>query len=90
MAPSRLSNLCKSNAIPTSCISSRLSRASWPRAALPMTCSRRHFPPGRCLAHPKPRAMEIIDNLETSRRGLYGGIVGYLDFAGDMDTAIRN
>jgi anthranilate synthase component 1 len=32
--------------------------------------------------------MEIIDELETSRRGLYAGVVGYLDFAGDLDTAI--
>lgn len=46
------------------------------------------FPAGTLSGAPKPRAMEIIDNLEASRRGLYGGIVGYLDFAGDMDTAI--
>jgi anthranilate synthase component 1 len=46
------------------------------------------FPAGTLSGAPKPRAMEIIDSLETSRRGLYGGIVGYLDFAGDMDTAI--
>ena len=32
--------------------------------------------------------MEIIDELEPVRRGLYGGAVGYLDFAGDLDTAI--
>jgi anthranilate synthase component 1 len=32
--------------------------------------------------------MQIIDDLETVRRGVYGGCVGYLDFAGDMDTAI--
>ena len=32
--------------------------------------------------------MELIDELEPSRRGLYGGTVGYLDFAGDMDMAI--
>jgi anthranilate synthase component 1 len=32
--------------------------------------------------------MEIIDELEVSRRGLYGGVVGYLDFAGDADAAI--
>jgi anthranilate synthase component 1 len=32
--------------------------------------------------------MEIIEELEPTRRGLYGGIVGYLDFAGDADTAI--
>ena len=32
--------------------------------------------------------MAIIDDLEPSRSGLYGGIVGYVDFAGDMDTAI--
>ncbi len=32
--------------------------------------------------------MQIIDELEPTRRGLYGGVVGYLDFAGDADTAI--
>lgn len=46
------------------------------------------FPAGTLSGAPKPRAMEIIDELETSRRGLYAGVVGYLDFAGDMDTAI--
>ncbi|MDA8439633.1 MAG: chorismate-binding protein, partial [Propionibacterium sp.] len=37
---------------------------------------------------PKVRAMQIIDELELSRRGLYGGAVGYFDFAGNSDTAI--
>jgi anthranilate synthase component 1 len=46
------------------------------------------FPAGTLSGAPKPRAMEIIDDLEPTRRGLYGGAVGYLDFAGDMDTAI--
>jgi anthranilate synthase component 1 len=46
------------------------------------------FPAGTLSGAPKPRAMEIIDELEPTRRGLYGGAVGYLDFAGDMDTAI--
>lgn len=46
------------------------------------------FPAGTLTGAPKPRAMELIEELETSRRGLYGGIVGYLDFAGDADTAI--
>lgn len=46
------------------------------------------FPAGTLSGAPKPRAMEIIDELEPSKRGLYGGIVGYLDFAGDLDTAI--
>ena len=32
--------------------------------------------------------MQIIDDLEPTRRGLYGGVVGYLDFGGDLDTAI--
>ena len=50
----------------------------------------RRLLPGRarCPARPKPRAMEIIEELEPTRRGLYGGCVGYLDFAGDPDTAI--
>jgi anthranilate synthase component 1 len=46
------------------------------------------FPAGTLSGAPKVRAMEIIDDLEVSRRGLYGGVVGYLDFAGDADAAI--
>ena len=46
------------------------------------------FPAGTLSGAPKPRAMEIIDELETTRRGLYAGCIGYFDFAGDMDTAI--
>jgi anthranilate synthase component I len=46
------------------------------------------FPAGTLSGAPKPRAMEIIDELEPVRRGVYGGVVGYLDFAGDLDTAI--
>ena len=46
------------------------------------------FPAGTLSGAPKVRAMEIIDGLEVSRRALYGGVVGYLDFAGDADAAI--
>jgi len=46
------------------------------------------FPAGTLSGAPKPRAMEIIEELEPTRRGLYGGVVGYLDFAGDLDAAI--
>nr|WP_284709087.1 anthranilate synthase component I [Streptomyces hygroscopicus] len=46
------------------------------------------FPAGTLSGAPKPRALQIIEELEPSRRGLYGGCVGYLDFAGDSDTAI--
>ncbi len=46
------------------------------------------FPAGTLSGAPKPRAMEIIEELEPARRGLYGGTVGYLDFAGDLDMAI--
>ena len=42
------------------------------------------FPAGTLSGAPKPRAMQIIDELEPSRRGLYGGCVGYLDFAGRL------
>jgi anthranilate synthase component 1 len=45
------------------------------------------FPAGTLSGAPKPRAMQIIDELEPARRGVYGGVVGYLDFAGDADTA---
>jgi anthranilate synthase component 1 len=46
------------------------------------------FPAGTLSGAPKPRAMELIEQFEPTRRGLYGGVVGYLDFAGDADTAI--
>jgi anthranilate synthase component I len=46
------------------------------------------FPAGTLTGAPKIRAMEIIDELEPVKRGLYGGACGYLSFAGDMDLAI--
>src|ERR1700712_4821711 len=46
------------------------------------------FPAGTLSGAPKIRAMEIIDELEPVKRGIYGGAVGYLSFAGDMDVAI--
>ncbi len=46
------------------------------------------FPAGTLSGAPKPRAMELIDKLEPTRRGLYGGVVGYFDVAGDLDMAI--
>ena len=46
------------------------------------------FPAGTLSGAPKPRAMRLLDELEPHRRGIYGGVVGYLDFAGDMDMAI--
>ena len=46
------------------------------------------FPAGTLSGAPKPRAMEIIEELEPHRRGLYGGAIGYLDFTGNVDTCI--
>jgi len=46
------------------------------------------FPAGTLSGAPKIRAMEIIDELEPVKRGIYGGAVGYISFQGDMDTAI--
>jgi anthranilate synthase component 1 len=46
------------------------------------------FPAGTVSGAPKVRAMEIIDELEPSKRGIYAGAVGYLGFGGDMDLAI--
>lgn len=46
------------------------------------------FPAGTLSGAPKPRALELIDELEPTRRGVYGGAVGYLDFCGDLDLAI--
>ncbi len=46
------------------------------------------FPAGTLSGAPKPRAMALIDEMEGTRRGIYGGVVGYLDFSGDLDMAI--
>jgi anthranilate synthase component 1 len=46
------------------------------------------FPHGTVSGAPKVRAMEIIDELEPTARGPYAGAVGYIDFSGNLDTAI--
>jgi len=46
------------------------------------------FPAGTLSGAPKPRALEIIDELESTKRGVYGGVVGYFGFGGDADLAI--
>jgi len=46
------------------------------------------FPAGTLSGAPKPRALQIIDDLEPAQRGVYGGVVGYFGFAGDADLAI--
>jgi len=46
------------------------------------------FPAGTLSGAPKPRAMEIIESLEKTRRGIYGGAIGYIDFTGNIDACI--
>jgi anthranilate synthase component I len=54
----------------------------------PMDVLRATFPAGTVSGAPKVRAMEIIDELEPTKRGPYAGVVGYVDFSGNLDTAI--
>jgi anthranilate synthase component 1 len=54
----------------------------------PVDVLRATLPAGTVSGAPKVRAMEIIDDLEPTRRGPYAGVVGYLDFSGNIDTAI--
>jgi anthranilate synthase component 1 len=54
----------------------------------PVDVLRATLPAGTVSGAPKVRAMEIIDELEPTKRGPYAGIVGYLDFSGNLDTAI--
>jgi anthranilate synthase component I len=67
----------------TSQVSGRLAEGRGPVDVLRAT-----IPAGTLSGAPKVRAMEIIDDLETTKRGVYGGVVGYLDFSGNLDTAI--
>ena len=54
----------------------------------PVDVLRATLPAGTLSGAPKVRAMQIIDDLEPTKRGIYGGVVGYLDFSGNLDTAI--
>ena len=56
--------------------------------ATPFDVLRAAFPAGTLSGAPKPRAMALIEELEPVRRGIYGGAVGYLDFADAIDVAI--
>ncbi len=53
-----------------------------------LDCLRATFPAGTVSGAPKVRAMQIIDELEKETRGLYSGVIGYINFNHDMDTAI--
>ena len=54
----------------------------------PVSALKATFPAGTLSGAPKPRALEIIHDLEPSYRGLFGGVVGYFDFQGNSDLAI--
>ena len=54
----------------------------------PIDVMRATIPAGTLSGAPKVRAMQIIDDLEPTKRGVYGGVVGYIDFSGNLDTAI--
>ena len=56
--------------------------------ATPVDVFRATFPAGTLSGAPKPRALELIDELEVAQRGVYGGVVGYFGLAGDADLAI--
>jgi len=67
----------------TSQVSGRLAPGKGPIDVLRAT-----IPAGTLSGAPKVRAMQIIDDLEPTKRGVYGGVVGYVDFSGNLDTAI--
>jgi len=67
----------------TSQVSGRLREGRGPIDVLRAT-----LPAGTVSGAPKVRAMEIIDELELTKRGPYAGVVGYIDFSGNLDTAI--
>ena len=56
--------------------------------ASPLEVFRATFPAGTLSGAPKPRALQIIDELEVAQRGVYGGVVGYFSHSGDVDLAI--
>ena len=87
-ARSRSSTSERSSATATSCTSCRRVQGDVADGKDALDVLTASFPAGTLSGAPKVRAMEIIDELEPIRRGVYGGAVGYLDAAGDLDTAI--
>ena len=77
-----------SSATATSCTSCPTWKASSTRNTMRSTRWSAGFPAGTVSGAPKVRAMEIIDELEKEKRGLYAGCVGYFSAAGEMDTCI--
>ena len=78
-----------SSATRTSCTwSSNVQRHAGAPGIRPADVVRAAFPAGTLSGAPKIRAMEIIEELEPARRGIYGGAVGYLSYTGNMDLAI--
>ena len=63
-------------------------RGTLAEGCTPIDVLRATLPAGTVSGAPKVRAMEIIDDLEPTKRGPYAGVVGYLDFSGTIDTAI--
>ena len=78
----------RSSGTATSCTSCRRSSGSCATERTAFDALAATFPAGTLSGAPKVRAMEIIEELEPTRRGLYGGAVGYFGFGGDMDMAI--
>ena len=66
-----------------STVTGRLAEGSTPADALSAV-----FPAGTLSGAPKPRAMQIIEDHEPTRRGIYGGTIGYFDFCGNIDSCI--
>ena len=78
----------RSSATRTSCTWCRASKAGCAEDRDRLDALVATFPAGTLTGAPKIRAMQIIGGLEPTRRGLYGGAVGYLDFAGNLDFCI--
>ena len=87
-APSRSPTSSSSSATARSCTSSPTSRASSREGRDALDALAAGFPAGTVSGAPKVRAMQIIDELEKEKRGLYAGCVGYFSAAGEMDTCI--
>ena len=63
-------------------------RGTLAEGATPTDALKAGFPAGTVSGAPKVRAMQIVDELETVRRGPYAGAIGYLSYGGDLDTCI--
>src|SRR5471032_47814 len=88
ISSSSITSIARTFGAPVSVPAGKVARSKLKDGLSNLDVLRATFPAGTLTGAPKVRAMEVIDELEITKRGIYGGACGYLSFGGEMDVAI--